>query len=239
MANFKTHVGVAFSASSFLAVLAVDGGLFDMAESAEYVSLGVAGGLLPDVDSDHSRPVKKLFTALAICSAGMVGWGLETRLTTQQLTVAVVSVFMLVRYPGLYFFQKMTVHRGVFHSLLAGIFFSLVMVCIEHYLLEASNLKAWLGGVFLLFGFLVHLCLDELFSVDLVNGRMKKSFGTALKIYGYQNIQGSLVLLSLGAGMLLMAPSSIPLCKALRQADWSRVNDLSSQFSQAIKGMLG
>ena len=239
MANFKTHVSVALSASSLAAALAVSGGLFDAAQIPWYVSLGVAGGMLPDIDSDHSRPVRHLFMGLALCGASAAWLALENNVSQRSLMVAVLMVFGLVRYAALYFFQKMTVHRGVFHSLLAGVFFALLLICANHYMLRASMLEAWLSGVFLLFGFLVHLCLDELFSVDLANGRMKKSFGTALKVYGYQNIPGSVLMLSLVAGLFAVAPSSAPLRKAFRLFDWSNATELSPQFGHALKCMLG
>jgi len=239
VANFKTHVSVAFGASSLAATVGVNTGLFDAAQSSWYVSLGVVGGMLPDIDSDHSKPVKNLFIGLALCCASVGWWTLKNSLGRQALMMIITTIFILVRYLALYFFQRMTVHRGVFHSLLAGMFFSLSLVCIEHYMLRASSLEAWLSGVFLLLGFLVHLCLDEIFSVDLANGRMKKSFGTALKVYGYQNIPGSLLLMSLVACLLVVAPSSAALSKAFRLVDWASATELGPQFSQALKGVLG
>lgn len=239
MANFNTHVSVALGASSLAAAVAVNGGLFDAAESPWYVSLGVTGGLLPDIDSDHSRPVKHLFTALGLGLAMLVWHMLEAGVGQRCLMGGALAAFLLMRYPALYFFQKMTVHRGIFHSLLAGIFFALILVCMEYYLLSASVLGAWLSGVFLLFGFLVHLCLDEIFSVDLANGRIKRSFGTALKAYGYQNIPGSILLFCMTTGLLAIAPSSLPLCKAFRVIDWADAIELGPQFRHELKGVLG
>lgn len=239
MANFNTHVSAALGASSLAAAMAVNGGLFDVSQSPWYVSLGVAGGMLPDIDSDHSRPVKHLFTGLALGSAGAAWLALENSVSQRSLMMTVLMVFVLVRYAALYFFQKMTVHRGVFHSLLAGAFFALLLVCAQYYMLQASMLEAWLSGVFLMFGFLVHLCLDELFSVDLANGRMKKSFGTALKVYGYQNIPGSVLLFGLVAGLFMVAPSSASLSKAFHLFDWAGATELSPQFGHALKCMRG
>ena len=239
MANFKTHVSVAFGASSLAASVGINAGLFDAAQSSWYVFLGVVGGMLPDIDSDHSKPVKHLFMGLALSCAFAGWWTLKNSLGQQSLMMAITTIFVLVRYLALYFFQRMTVHRGVFHSLLAGVFFSISLVCIEHYMLRAPILETWLSGVFLLLGFLVHLCLDEIFSVDLANGRMKKSFGTALKVYGYQNIPGSVLLLGLVACLLAVAPSSAALSKAFRLVDWARATELGPQFSQALKGVLG
>ena len=41
---------------------------------------------------------------------------------------------------------------------------------------------AWLAGGFLTIGYLTHLILDEIYSVDVMDTRLKASFGTALKL---------------------------------------------------------
>ncbi len=238
MANFNTHLSVALGVGSLAAVVAVNGGLADVAQSPWYIAVGAMGGMLPDIDSDHSRLAKRLFMGLASCCAGMAWFALERSLNQQALLMTVLAVLWGIRYLALYLFQKVTVHRGVFHSVLAGIFFALLLVCIQHYMLEASKAEAWLSGVFLLLGFLVHLCLDELYSVDLANGRIKKSFGTALKVYGYQNIPGSVLLLCLVAGLLTVAPSPASFYKAFRLVDWASAADIGSQFSRVLQGRL-
>jgi len=239
VANFKTHVGVAFGASSLLATVAVNAGLFSADQSPWYVSLGVIGGMLPDIDSDHSRPVKKLFTGLALCFVMLIWQVFEPILEPRSLAAVTAMAFAMVRYPALYVFQKMTVHRGVFHSLLAGLFFALILICIRHYMRGDSSFEAWLSGVFLLFGFLVHLILDEMFSVDLANGRMKRSFGTALKLYGYQNVSGSILMLSLSLGLFALAPSSAALFNAFNLIDWANAAEIGLQFDRMLRGVLG
>ncbi|MGY6275335.1 metal-dependent hydrolase [Methylomonas sp. MgM2] len=237
MANFKTHVSVTLLASSTANVVVVNGGLFYAEQSASYVVLGLIGGLLPDIDSDHSRQVRHLFTGLGLCCAGVIWQTLEDNLSQRLIIPVALLAFGVVRYLLMYLFQRMTVHRGVFHSVLAGIFFALLLVCIRYYSLATSNLDAWLGGVFLLFGFIVHLCLDELFSVDLANGRMKKSFGTALKVYGYQNPAGSILLLSLTTALLLIAPSTATLFDAVRLFDWAHAAELGPLLTDALNDM--
>lgn len=235
MANFKTHVGIALGASSLLATMSVNAGFINAAQSPWYVSLGLVGGMLPDIDASNSRPAKQLFTGLSLWCSSSVWLALEQSLEQRPLLMTTLTVFFTVRYLAAYAFQRVTVHRGVFHSLLAGVFFALLLTCVSHYGFKVPTLTAWLGGVFLLFGFFVHLCLDELFSVDLANGRMKKSFGTALKLYGYQNIPGSLLLLILSSGLFLAAPSSAPVYKAWRSSDWSRATDLLPQLNRLLR----
>jgi hypothetical protein len=42
---------------------------------------------------------------------------------------------------------------------------------------------AWLAGGFLFIGYITHLILDEMYSVDVFDTRIKSSFGSALKLY--------------------------------------------------------
>ena len=106
-----------------------------------------------------------------------------------------VSSFLLVRYSLLKLFNSLTVHRGVFHSLLAAGFFGLIITCISFQVLQQDSLFSWISGVFITIGFIIHLLLDEMYSVDLANKRLKRSFGTALKLYGYRSPIESLLML--------------------------------------------
>ncbi len=106
---------------------------------------------------------------------------------------------------------RFTVHRGIFHSVLALVFFSLLMVCVSDYAFRQNPIYAWLNGFFLGFGFLVHLLLDEIYSVDLSNRRIKKSFGTALKLINYKNLPSSALMMLLTIFFYWATPSSLPL----------------------------
>jgi hypothetical protein len=55
---------------------------------------------------------------------------------------------------------------------------------------------------------MIHLCLDEIYSVDLLNRRMKRSAGTALKIYDYKNYWTSVYMFALMLVVYLLTPSS-------------------------------
>jgi hypothetical protein len=46
---------------------------------------------------------------------------------------------------------------------------------------------AWLTGLFVLIGFITHLVLDEIYAVDIEGAAIKKSFGTALKLFDYRS----------------------------------------------------
>ena len=46
-------------------------------------------------------------------------------------------------------------------------------------------------GLFVLIGFIIHLVLDEIYSVDVEGAVIKKSFGTALKLFDYHSWRAS------------------------------------------------
>ena len=79
-------------------------------------------------------------------------------------------------------FARFSVHRGVFHSLLAAVFFGFLTTSLTYHLFRLSALGAWMSGLFVSVGYVIHLVLDEIYSVDLTGARVKRSFGTALKL---------------------------------------------------------
>ncbi len=55
------------------------------------------------------------------------------------------------------------------------------------------------------FGYMVHLILDEIYSIDLGNRRVKKSAGTALKFFTQSQIQNLILYISIWF-LLTVAP---------------------------------
>ena len=54
-----------------------------------------------------------------------------------------------------------------------------------------SSVMAWLVGAFVAGGFLVHLILDEIYSVDLLGQKIKCSFGSAFNMGSMNNLLGT------------------------------------------------
>lgn len=215
MANFNVHVSVAASASSVIAVLGVNLQLMDFSHIPWLVFLGIVGGMLPDIDAVNSKPVRLLFNILALLSATTVLSVLKTYAQSYQLVALVIVVYWFTRYLVFAFIARFTVHRGIFHSILALVFFSLSMVCLSYYAFKQTLTYAWLNGFFLGFGFFVHLLLDEIYSVDLSNRRIKKSFGTALKLFNYRNLPSSALMTLLTIFLYWASPTPYPLFSKL------------------------
>lgn len=194
MANFKTHLFVASGLSGVAAIACMKAGVVPAIETPVLLGLGAFGGLLPDIDSDHSVPIKISFNLLAFALAFLVMFLFVGRYTVIELAAIWLGVFLGVRYLVLELFIHFTVHRGAIHSLLAGAFFALCAVSLSHHLFSKPYPISWVYGAFTGFGFVVHLLLDELFSVDLLNRRLKSSFGSALKPVSLKQWRATLLL---------------------------------------------
>jgi len=207
MANFNTHLFVAASASGIAALTASNKEFFDLLDMPWFIFLGTMGGLLPDIDSDSSRPLHILFNSLATFIAILAILAYKDNYLMQHVFIIAVTAFLIVRFPILAIFKIMTVHRGAFHSLFAAAFFGLLTVCINFYVFTNSSQFSWLSGLFISFGFIVHLLLDELYSVNLAGATLKRSFGTAFKLFSWRYKLESFYLLSATIALFMLSPA--------------------------------
>ncbi len=181
MAGFRMHVttssvlGCGYAAAGCVCGVPVDTCL---------VAGALCGfsGMLPDLDSDHGVPLRE-----SMCfAAATVPMLLMDRLTSlglrhDEMVLLGISLYFFVRFGVTKMIRKYTVHRGMFHSIPAGLIFAgLAFLICGGQDIHVRYFKA--GAV--LAGFMSHLVLDEVYSVDLKRLRVKKSFGTALKFWG-------------------------------------------------------
>ena len=208
MANFNTHLLVATAASGVASIATLATHLSTPSQSSIYFGLGVIGGLLPDIDSDHSIPIKILFNFIALGAAFLTVHMLIDHYSIVKLSLFWAAIYAAIRFGLFEAFTRLTVHRGIFHSLLATLFFTFITANISYHLLHYNAQISWISGYFIGFGYLVHLTLDELFSVNLINIRMKKSFGTALKPISFNNPLTSLSMAVSTAGLWFITPAA-------------------------------
>jgi hypothetical protein len=141
-------------------------------------------GMLPDLDSDSGVPLREtsLFMA-AIAPMLMIDRFRDMGLTHEAMALAAMLVYVTIRFVAVEFFRRYTVHRGMWHSipaaLIAGLGAYLIMPCPSEAIRVYKSLAVFVG-------FMTHLILDEIWSLDFSRGRLrvKKSFGTALKFFG-------------------------------------------------------
>jgi hypothetical protein len=213
MANFTAHLYGGALVSSAAALSLYAAGLASPQQTQTWFFLGVAGGLLPDIDSDSSAPVRGFFTLLGMVLAFLVSFALVGRFPVLELALIWGAVFLLVRYGLFELFARFTVHRGVWHSWLAIAFAGLATANGTHYLLGLSAWDSWVSGIFVSLGYLTHLCMDELASVDLLGNRVKRSFGTALKPFSASAPWASGLMLMAVIALAYAAPTLNPVIK--------------------------
>jgi len=207
MANFATHTGVAAALGSSISTALFITGQLDFTASVFLLFFFIAGTLLPDIDVDKARPVRWLFHIFALIAALLAVvmvhpqntssfWqGTEPQLPDWKVALAALTAWLFTRYPLAWFFQRYTRHRGLCHSLIIAAVWGLGWVYLGLTFLALSELIIWLQGLAIFLGFILHLLLDELYSVDFEGARLKRSFGSAFKVYQKDFIPGSLIAL--------------------------------------------
>jgi membrane-bound metal-dependent hydrolase YbcI (DUF457 family) len=182
VANFTTHIAIGTVLSGALATVTVAADLVAPENIVAVTLAGVLGSVLPDIDLKDSRPSRAIFAGLAVFFSFAVLFSLERRYSIAEMLILWLGTLLLVRYGARAIFFRFSYHRGIWHSLLAMAFCALLTSWVYYRPLQRDAAVAWLAAGFLAIGFLTHLILDELYSVDVMDTRIKASFGTALKL---------------------------------------------------------
>jgi len=183
MANFQTHLSVAAAGSLVATTLCLESGLVSQPQALALFSMGTMAGLLPDIDSDHSIPTRMVFNILSFAVAIAVIFMLQGEMNLFFLLALSLAASLTLRYPVYGLFASITEHRGLFHSLPAALLFGLATFTLAYYLCSLSLDFAWLAAAFVSGGYILHLLLDEFYSVNFIGASIKKSFGSALTIF--------------------------------------------------------
>jgi membrane-bound metal-dependent hydrolase YbcI (DUF457 family) len=182
MAAFKQHIsvssalGVAYTAS--LIYLGTEWSLAALSG----VLCGI-GGMLPDLDSDSGRPVAEIFGITAALVPMLLLQRLrEMGLTREAIILCLIGCYFVCRFGAPKILAVLTVHRGMYHSI-PGAIIAAEIVFLAHKATDLSgSVKLALG---VLVGFLSHLVMDEIWSVNLsgLSIRLNKAAGSALKLF--------------------------------------------------------
>ena len=205
MAEFKTHLTVSSFVSSASATLVFAAGLASPQEVMLYFVMGVVGGLLPDIDSDASLTVRLLFTFIATVLSFLIMFRQEAGNSALELYLIWLGSFFVMNYLFFSLFTRITVHRGIIHSVPAAGLFGLLTLLILYHCFNFSLAVVWMAGAFVAGGFLLHLALDELVSLNLAGKAARRSAGTAFKFGSPRDIKSTaamylvLVLLAMAA----------------------------------------
>jgi len=187
MANFNTHFTVAAGASAVVSGTLLSMEVVSPEQAVLAFAIGTLGGLLPDVDSSHSTSIKVGFNVLSLLLTIMLIFVKSSTYSLVEMFMVSILVFLAIRYAFLEFFRKISKHRGMFHSVPVGIIWGIVVSILAHIFFDLDSLVSWVYAFMITWGYFVHLLLDETYSVDLGNRRMKKSLGTAFKLGMFKN----------------------------------------------------
>lgn len=187
MANYREHVTVSSLLGLGYGIGGIVGFAFNPIQGLLAACLTGLSGMLPDLDSDNGRPVREMFGLLGavaplllvnrvIALLGLSG-------DPETIMLVIVLLYVAIKYGGAEFICRVSVHRGMFHSWPA-LLISAETVFLAYPSPHLPVRIFMAGGVAL--GFLSHLLLDELYSVQFKDHRLslKKSSGTALKWSG-------------------------------------------------------
>jgi hypothetical protein len=182
MASYRGHLAVSTVLGGAYTGVAMLYFGADWGTAALAGGLCALGGLLPDLDSQSGVPVRELFGLAAVVVPLMLLRRLiRAGLTAEQIFVIMGGIYLFIRFGVRELFKRLTVHRGMFHSIPAMVVAGLVVFL--GYQHPALNVRLFLS-VGVMIGFLSHLVLDEVCSVDL-NGLVPKlnAFaGSAVKL---------------------------------------------------------
>lgn len=219
MADFNTHIAGAALATGLLSTACVGADVVNPADAVALWAVGTLGGVLPDIDSDHSHALRLVFGMLGVGAAAAALMMLADHLTIVELWITCCLLYLAVRHGLSRLFAKLTVHRGVFHSLLASGAMALTVVHLGWWVGGRGPLMAWMMGFFAFVGCLVHLLLDEMYSVDLIRQQIKRSFGTAFKMFDRRSPKASLGALLAVIALSWTAPSAELFARFLLSAE--------------------
>ncbi len=202
MADFKTHI-----TGSTLVGIGI--GAAGVSYGIPIQSCLLAGGLcsvsgiLPDLDSDSGVPYREsvafisaFVPMLLINRFESLGW------TRESIVLACAILYIGIRFGVANVFRRYTVHRGMWHSIPAAASVGLIAFLVTDHRHLELRLYWTIAAVS---GFLVHLLLDELYSVDFRGVRLKKSFGTALKFWSTRGMWPNISTYGKLAILLLLA----------------------------------
>jgi len=181
VANFSTHINVAsFSGAILSSLLAINTNIDNKTIFFCFVGT-IVGGVLPDIDHNKSTPLKIMHFIFANLISFLVIYKYINHLKLLEILLIWLGVNIAVGVI-FYIFKKTTTHRGIIHSIPTAFLVWFLSSLLLYRFFDFNIFSSYIIGMFVFIGFIIHLILDEIYSVDLTGNKIKKSFGSALKI---------------------------------------------------------
>lgn len=225
MANFTTHIAAGTVVAGGLATLTLAADVVAPENLVAVTMAGVLGSVLPDIDLKDSRPGRAMFAGLGVFFSFAVLFSFAMKYSVAELWILWLGTLVFVRYGLHAVFHRVSVHRGIWHSILAGCFAAAATAVIFKYVLDRHEGVAWLAAGFMFVGYIVHLLLDELYSVDVMDTRVKASFGTALKLVDTRHPGATAAMAVATAIAVWLTPSTQTFVDGIASRDmWAGLN---------------
>jgi len=186
MAKFKTHISVGVLLGLFLSIFV---SFFSLTKNILIALIAffsvIIGSFLPDIDSDSGTPYQIIFGLLSILTAILMFYYLlQQDITNLKMLIGLpIASLIFIRVIIGKIFQKITHHRGIWHSIPFVIIVTLFALFITNYFNITPSDKLIIS-ISVGIGYLGHLILDEIYSLINLSGipfTSKKSLGSALK----------------------------------------------------------
>nr|WP_320189782.1 metal-dependent hydrolase [uncultured Desulfobacter sp.] len=207
MADFKTHLTVSSITSSIAATMLFAAAVASPQEVLLYFIMGVVGGLLPDIDSDSSLTVRLLFTFIATLISFLVMFKQRADNTVMELLIIWAASFIFIKIFIFSLFTKLTVHRGIIHSIPASVAFGCMAAIGLNRVFHFNDFVSWMAGGFVFGGSILHLILDELCGLNFLTLKAKRSSGTAFKFGSVKHLKETIAMYMLIAVLFVAMPS--------------------------------
>lgn len=182
MAGFRMHVGTAAAVGAAYSVLAIKPLGFTPEAAILAGGLAAVGGMLPDLDSDSGKPVREIFSlAATVVPMLLIPRLHDMRLSHEASLLVLITLYLFIRHGLAALLARITIHRGMFHSIPA-MFIPALVVYLAWSRRDHSDGIVLALGVAL--GYFSHLLLDEIYAVDFngVSVKLNQFAGTALKL---------------------------------------------------------
>lgn len=189
MASFYGHITTSATLGAAVGAFGVWQFNYDWGVVFLAAGLCAIGGMLPDLDSDSGIPVREMFgLAGVLVPLLLVGRLRRLDLTPEQILVIMAGAYLLVRYGLSEVFRRITVHRGMYHSVPAMLIAGLAVFLMHRPdgpIAGQELQKRFYFAAAVMIGFLSHLVLDELFAVDLMGvvPKLNQFAGSAVKLW--------------------------------------------------------
>ncbi len=188
MANFKTHITIATISSALMSEVLLSMAILSPREALLLFGLGVIGGITPDIDSDNSTSAQLLFNIISVSITTLWIFMMAYHYSFVEMILISVFSFVVIRFGFMSIISFVSVHRGMIHSIPVAVTIGLALTSTLHYFFLLNEFFSWLLGVVFALNYLIHLLTDELFSIDIGNRKIKKSFGTAFKLFRFKSL---------------------------------------------------